>query len=230
MFALDAQTDVQHQVSSWVSLLSRVVWPALATLVPAGVTALFKIAQSHSRSRRSVQLTDRISELAKSIAELPDPCDGVAISPRAALTTELNLAVNELAALQSRARYNLRGVSNTATAKLRGALLLFRPQGKHALTVHVLFYIYNAFFLFCVLAVIFGDDSPGSTPFFSYSSASDLLSEIIAFIFIVGAFSIPMLTLHHIAVKIHRKQFAATQPPDPNTAPPVPLAQPQTGA
>jgi hypothetical protein len=234
MFVLDAQTEVQQHVSSWVTLLSRVVWPALATLVPAGITAVFKLAQNHSRSRRSVQLTDRISQLAKSIAELPEPCPGVSVSPRAALTAELNLAVNELSALQTRARYHLRGVSNTATAKLRGALLLFRPQGKHALTVQTLFYLYNAFFLFCVLAVIFGDDKPGDTPFFTYNSASDLLSEIIAFIFIVGIFSIPMLTLHHIAVKIHRKQPLATQPVEPqpvgtHAAAPVPLSQPQTG-
>src|SRR5215467_12101242 len=105
MFFIDPlQSDVQQQLSTKVNLLSKVVWPALATLVPAAVTALAKIFQDHSRKRLSEQLTDRISRLAKSVSELPETSVAVAsgVTPRSAVGAGLNAAVNELTALQYR--------------------------------------------------------------------------------------------------------------------------------
>jgi hypothetical protein len=224
---LDAQTDVQRQVSAWVTLLSRVVWPALATLVPAGITALFKVMQNHSRNRRSDELTNRISQLAKAIAEVPDMAasPGSGVTPRAALTAELNLAVNELTALQTKVRhsYSFRGVSTTATTKLRNGLLLFRPRGTAATTLHVLFYLYGAVFLFCILAVLMASNDAGAEPFFSTKSASAFFSDFLAFIFLVAIFSVPPLLLHHYAIKIHRKQTASLS--DPAHPLPGPAAQ-----
>jgi len=212
---MDAQTEVQQHVSAWVTLLSRVVWPALATLVPAGITAAFKIVQNHSRNRRSDELTARISQLAKTIAEVPDlpASPGCGVTPRAALTAELNLTVSELTALQTKVRHSFREVSSTATARLRGGLLLFRPSGTAAFVLHSLFYAYGAIFLFCILAVLMAGNDPGGEPFISTKSASAFFTDSLAFIFLVAVFSIPSLILHHYAVKIHRRQMAAQSDP-----------------
>jgi len=212
---LDAQTEVQQHVSAWVTLLSRVVWPALATLVPAGITAVFKIAQNHSRNRRSDELTARISQLAKTIAEIPDlpASPGCSVTPRAALTAELNLTVSELTALQSKVRHSFRVVSTSATTRQQNGLLLFRPKGALATTLHWLFYIYGAVFLFFVFAVLSPGNGSDGQPFISTKTLSAFFSDFFAFIFLVAVFSVPLLILHHYAIKIHRRQMAAQSDP-----------------
>src|ERR1700760_1770325 len=66
-----SSSEIQQQVSTKVTLLTKVVWPALATLVPAAATAIFKWMENHGSKRRSVELTERIATLSKNIAELP---------------------------------------------------------------------------------------------------------------------------------------------------------------
>ncbi len=212
---LDAQTEVQKHVSAWVTLLSGVVLPALATLVPAGITAGFKIMQNRSRNRRSDELTARISQLAKTIAELPElpVSPGCSVTPRAALTAELNLAVAELTSLQTKVRHSFREVSVGATTRLQNGLLLFRPKGGLATTLHWFFYVYGAVFLFFIYAVLSPGNTPDGQPFISTKSISAFLSDFFAFIFLVGIFSIPFLVLHHYAIKIHRRQMAAQSDP-----------------
>lgn len=223
---IDPPAEVQQHVSAWVTLLSKVVVPALTTLVPAGVIALFKIVQNLSRSRRSEALTARISQLAKYIADLPPGPGESAISPRAAFTAELNLAVSELTALQSRVRHSFHEVSATATAKLRAALLLFRPKGLLAFTLHALFYLYDVAFLFCILAVIFAKDAKtGSTQFISTASPLAFISDALAFIFLVSVFSIPVFALHHYAIKIHRRQTTQAAAPEPQMVAAIPASQ-----
>jgi hypothetical protein len=231
MIFLDPQAAVNKQVTSWVSQFAHVFWQTMATLVPAGIIALAKILQNQGRSRRASQLTDRISQLSKSIAELPDVpvANAAGVTPRSALTAELNLAVTELSTLQTKVRYNLREATTTFAARLRGVLLLYRPKGKYAVWVHTLFYLYGAFFVFCVLSVLtYGGDN--SKPFFNTANTSDLLSSVFAFIFIVGIFSIPLFFLHHVAARFHRAQFPLVSSPAPeprtseaHTAPAIPL-------
>jgi hypothetical protein len=226
---IDTPDGLHKQVTTWVGLLSPVVVPALTTLVPAGIIALFKIMQNLSRSRRSEELTARINQLAKYIADLPasvaDQGDG-AIGPRAALQAELNLTVSELTALQSRVRHSFHEVSSTATARLRAALLLFRPKGLPAFTLHALFYLYDVAFLFTILAVIFGKDpSTGNTEFISTASASAFVTDALAFIFLVGVASIPPLVLHHCAIKIHRRQIASVRASELPAGAAIPASQ-----
>lgn len=152
--------DVNKQVNDGVSLVSRVVWPALATLVPVGVTALFKWAQEHSGTRMRVQLTERVSVLAKAIADLPpDPLAATALSaepgefalailaktttPKTALSAELDAVLRELTALQARAasrRFTPGFSAATAVSKVRFALLLYKPETAVAWMLHITFF------------------------------------------------------------------------------------------
>lgn len=204
MFFIDPlQSDVQQQLSTKVNLLSKVVWPALATLVPAALTALAKLVQDHSRKRLSEQLTDRISRLAKSVSELPEvtPTTASGVTPRAALEAELSAAVNELTVLQYRASHRFTGVSINTT-RLRAALLLYRPKGLAAFTLHTLFYLYSFGLIFCLVAVM----ADQSSPFISTASAGAFFSDLLAFIVVFGVLGIPPLIIRHYAAKIRRRQ------------------------
>jgi hypothetical protein len=211
MFFIDPlQSDVQQQLSTKVNLLSKVVWPALATLVPAGLTALAKLVQDHSRKRLSEQLTDRISRLARSISELPEVSltTSSGVTPRVALEAELNAAVNELTVLQFRASHRFTGVSITTT-RLRAALLLYRPKGFAAFTLHTLFYLYSFGLIFCLVAVM----ADQSSPFISTASAGAFFSDLLAFIVVFGVLGIPPLIIRHFAAKIRRRQCLESSGP-----------------
>jgi hypothetical protein len=207
IFTDQIPNDVQQQLSAKVTLLSKVVWPALATLVPAVITAAVRWTQDHSRKRRSAELTERISALAKSISELPElplTSSTLAVTPRSALTAELDSAVLELTTFQTRASRRFTGVSTT-TAKVRAALLLYRPKGLAAWALHTAFYVYSIFIIFCLVAVMADE----SSPLISTKTASDFFTSLLAFLFIFGVLGIPPLIIRHYAAKIHRRQCAA---------------------
>jgi hypothetical protein len=223
MFFTDPlQSDVQQQLSTKVNLLSKVVWPALATLVPAAVTALAKITQDHSRKRLSEQLADRISKLARNISELPQVSVATAtgVTPLSVLEAELNAAVNELTALQFRASHRFAGVSTTTT-RVRAALLLYRPKGLAAVTLHTLFYVYSFSLIFCLVAVM----ADQSSPFISTASAGSFFSDLLAFIVVFGVLGIPPLIIRYYAVKIHRRQCVESQAATVGSGPAPAVAQ-----
>ncbi len=208
----EIQKQLSGQLTGQVSLLSKVVWPALATLAPTAVIAAFKWAQDHTHTRRSVQLTQRISELAKNISELPVlplPSATAAVTPQSALTAELESALRELTALQTRASRRPTGVSavTTVTTKLRAAFLLYRPKGVAAWTLHLAFYLYSVFMIFVLISVV----SDQTAPFFNTKSFSDFVPDLFAFIFVFGVVGIPPLIIRYFAAKIHRKQCAQMQ-------------------
>ena len=207
-------------ISDKVTLLSKVVWPGLATLVPAAATAGFKWAQDHTSKRRSAELTERISTLAKRISELPELPLGSAtptITPQAALTAELESAIHELTAIQTRVTTRRFTGLTTTAAKVRAAFLLYRPKGMTAWTLHIAFYAYSFLLIFVLLAVV----SDQSTPFISS------VSDFFAFIFLFGVFGTPPLILRYYATKIQTKQCsqahaavaAANSSPVTNPAP-----------
>ena len=81
---------------------AKYVLPVLALLIPGAVTAASKWILDHSHQRRSAELTERVSTLAKSIAELPVlplPSVNPAVTPQSALTVELEAALHELTCL-----------------------------------------------------------------------------------------------------------------------------------
>ncbi len=195
--------DVHHATAKMM-LLYKVVWPALATLVPAGVMAAFKWAQGHSRDRRSTDLTDRISTLAKIISELPSipfTTATPAVTPQAALTAELESAVHELTSLQIRSTHRFTGVS-TFTAKVRSALLLFRPKGWLATALHTAFYLYSITLLALFMAMV----ADRTDPLISTSSASDFSLDLLGVLIVFTVLGIPPLILRHFASSIHRRQ------------------------
>jgi hypothetical protein len=199
-------TDVS-QISKTANLLSKVVFPALATLVPTAATAFAKWAGNQSRERRSTELTTRISGLSKSISELPEvPLTGAnpGLTPRLALTAELEVAVLELTALQVRASHHLHGFSTFAT-RVRAALLLYKPKGFAAWSLHIAFYLYSVF-LIIVLLIVVSDDS---APAVNTKSAGGFFTDLTAFIFIFGLLGIPPMIMRYYATKIHRRQCSA---------------------
>ena len=174
MFAL-VTPDLSQQVTEKVGLVSKVVWPALATLVPAGVTAAFKWTQDHSRGKLRVQLTERVSTLAKAIAELPAEAETLTgslaahTSPRTVLTAEMDEILRELTALQTRSaahRFTPGFTAATAVTKVRSALLLYKPKGTVAWMLHLAFFSYLAVLAFVLVAITSGgsvsptDDNP----------------------------------------------------------------------
>jgi hypothetical protein len=229
-----------HDLSSGAS---KVFWPALATLVPTALTAIAKWMQDHTSKRRSVALTQRIAELAKMIADLPDlqaDSSTAGISPRQALRAELDGAVRELTALQTRVSHGGSGVS-TIAAKLRSAFLLYKPKGWLAATLHVAFFTYLVLFVIVVLMINTSDTStydsptaaitapaaPGATaakpqganvakPESAGKSTApteknDTAANVFAFFFIFGVAGIPPLTIRYFAARIHHRQCVAEE-------------------
>lgn len=186
-------------ISEKVSLLSKVVWPALATLVPVAVTSAFKWMQDHSSNQRSAVLIDRITTLAKQITEVPEvQLSGALhpVTPQSALTAELESALRELTVMQHRANTRrFRGFTNTG-ARIRAALLLYRPQGITAWLLQLAFYAYSVALIFALLAIT----TDQSTPLIA--SVSDLF----AFIFIFGVLGVPPLILRYFASRVHARQ------------------------
>jgi hypothetical protein len=207
------QQQISDQLNGKPTWLSKAILPALATLIPTAIIAASKWAQEHTHSRRSVQLTQRISELAKSISELPVlpfPSVNAAVTPQTALTTELESALRELTALQIRQSRHPRSVSvmATVTTKLRAALLLYWPKGFAAWTLHLTFYLYSIFMFFVLVAVV----SDQTTPFFNTTSFSTFIPDLFGFLFVFGLVGIPPVIIRYFAARIHRKQCAPMQP------------------
>lgn len=218
MFLIDSSLTEQIQKSGKesVDFLSKVVWPALAALVPAAGTAIFKIGQDHSRARRSVQLTERISALSKMIADLPElptSANSVRVSPRDALITELNLAVSELCSIQSKVHLNFRSFSSNASARLRSAFLLYRPKGFRAVVLHGMFYVYSTGAALCLMLFLIGAGTSDTTETSALtdSSHSSFYSALLGFVLLVAIFSIPAMVIRHFAARIHRRQTAEPQ-------------------
>jgi hypothetical protein len=233
MFAFGGSPDLSQQVTEKVGLVSKVVWPALATLVPAGVTAAFKWSQDHSRGKLRVQLTERVSTLAKAIAELPPEPEAPAsliatTTPHVALTTEMNEVLRELTALQTRAaqrRFAPGFSAASAISKLRAALLLYKPKGALAWMLHLSFFTYLVVLGICLLLITSGSSvSPtndtaasavagnvkagaGQANATPEPGSSDTFTNVVAFIFVFGIAGIPPMVIRYYASKIHRRQM-----------------------
>jgi hypothetical protein len=200
----DLASRAHDQAKYWTDLLSHVVFPAAATLVPVGVTALFKIGQSRSRSRRSDLLTGRISDLARKVADIPDliPPDPEC-SPKDALRAELRLAVEELKALQSRGPYTFRDIKSVLVGWVQDTLLLYKPHGFLSWVLQGSFYAYTIIFLFFVSVAVVPDSSAGDAK--SIISTSSSAADVVGYVVLIGVLSIPLLVLHHYAAKRHNK-------------------------
>jgi hypothetical protein len=210
MFLFDPlNADVSKHVNENVSQLSKVIWQVLATVVTIGVPTAFKWVQDHSRTRRRIALTERVSTLAKSISELPEDAPGLAahVTPRDALQTELDSVLRELTGLQAKAPHRLGGIAG-ATASVRSMFLLYKPQGTKAWTLHIAFFSYAAFMFFCFMAVM---TDASASPFSKTKDASDFFADLVAYMFLVALFSIPAFVLRFFAAKIHRRQCAQAQ-------------------
>jgi hypothetical protein len=236
MFAFGGAPDLSQQVTEKVGLVSKVVWPALATLVPAGVTAAFKWSQDHSRGKLRVQLTERVSALAKAIAELPPEAPAgliAAATPHMALTAEMNEVLRELTALQTRAaqrRFTPGFSAASAISKVRAALLLYKPKGALAWMLHLAFFSYLIVLAFVLVAVTSsgsvsptdnnaapaiaanakagtGQTSGGQSAATTTPGSSDTFTNVVAFIFIFGIAGVPPMIIRFYAAKIHRKQL-----------------------
>jgi hypothetical protein len=210
MFLFDPlNADVSKHLNENVSQLSKVIWQVLATVVTIGVPTAFKWVQDHSRTRRRIELTERVSTLAKSISELPEDATGLAahVTPRDALQTELDSVLRELTGLQAKAPHRLGGIAG-ATASVRSMFLLYKPQGTKAWTLHIAFFSYAAFMFFCFMAVM--TDATAS-PFSKSKTASDFFANLVAYMFLVALVSIPAFVLRSFAAKIHRRQCAQAQ-------------------
>ncbi|MDE3199692.1 MAG: hypothetical protein KGN79_02130 [Acidobacteriota bacterium] len=184
-----------NKISTQVELLTRVVWPALAALVPTAAIGAFKWLGEHSSKRRAAVLSDRVAALAKQIADLPAlPLDKMACgtSPQSALTSELDFALRELSALQAKVNLRHRLHIFSTTAKIREALLLYRPKGKAAWLLHLTFYLYSVCFFILICLV------PNQQDSFIVN-----LGWVTAFTIVLG---IPPLIMQHYAARIRARQ------------------------
>jgi hypothetical protein len=205
MFLDPLSNEVQQRLFTKVNLVSRVVWPALATLVPAVATAAFKWSQEHTGKRRSVALTERICSLSKSIAELPEvSLSNSTTTPRAAMIAELESAVHELTAVQTKTHRRVASSVATTTAKIRSALLLYRPKGFAAWMLHLSFFAY----LGIILLFFMGIMAPSDTPAPRTKLPSDSFTNAIMFLTAFGILGVPPLVIRYFAARIHRKQCA----------------------
>jgi hypothetical protein len=209
-----------------LSPFMKLVLPAVLTLIPAAFTAAYKALQDHSHTRRTVDLTERICKLTKDLSELPDlkaTATEVPVTPRQALIGELNAAISEITALQCKPGHSIGGVSTNAGARLGFALLLFRPRGFLAFTLHITFYLYSAVVI-CFLVSMITDKQ---TPLISKGSTSEFVISLFFTVILTGIFSVPAVILRNYAVRIHRKQ---TSEPQPAVNPSVARAMPTPAA
>jgi hypothetical protein len=236
-FSDQIPTDVNHSAHVAGSIASHLVWPTVAALIPASVTAGFKWVQEYSGDRRKTVLTERVTTLAKGIAELPDVPLTAAATPRAALMAELEATVRELTTLQTRAPHRLAGGFALSMAKLRSALLLYRPRGLTGWLLHLSFYVYTSILLMGFLGMLI-PDKPSTHAQTPAAAATHQTSPAIATAPIQTPVSnpslylgfaiigIPPLVIRYFAAKIHRRQCAtlAAAADVPTAASPAALA------
>jgi hypothetical protein len=217
---------------------SKFVGLAVVGLVTTAVGGLVKWVQDHSSKRRGAELTARISMLAKMISDLPEvPLSSAtpAVTPRSALTAELESAVHELTALQATARAGRRftGFSLASTiARVRSAFLLYRPKGWAAWTLHLAFYVYVSCYIFSISAVLDSQrvdhaakgntassqtarnaqataaNSASAAPIPDVPAELDTVPDLFAFVFIFGLLLLPPAILRHYAARIRHNQDA----------------------
>jgi hypothetical protein len=103
------------------------------------------------------------------------------------------------------------GVS-TITAKLRAGMLLYRPKGWAAITLHLAFFAYLLVFFFALSAGIAGSSTADVE---HAKTTSDLFWNVFGFMVVFGIAGIPPLILRHFAAKIHRRQCLEAQAAKP---------------
>jgi hypothetical protein len=225
VFVDPISTSEIQQVSTKVTLMTKVVLPALATLVPAAAAATFKWLENHGGRRRSSELTERIATLSKSIAELP-PIQLSATtlpSPQAAMTAELESAIRELTALQAKAGRHLANSLATTTGKVRSALLLYWPKGFVAWMLHLCFFGWLMLIALFVIGISLPEEEAGTGGLAHAPGHFSSMSEFVIACFIMG---IPPLIFRYFAAWIHRRQCAQAAAgglpvcPDPVTGSP----------
>jgi hypothetical protein len=184
---------------------AKLVVPALVTLIPAGITAAAKLLQDRSHARRSAGLTERICKLTKDIAELPElPSSSteLPVTPRMVLMAELNAAITEMTALHAKPARRIGDASFTLAAKVRSALLLYRPKGFLAFSLHVTFYLYTLVIV-CFLISMARDPELGLR---QLHPVSQFTINLLIFVMMTGIFSLPSVLLRSFAARIHRRQ------------------------
>ena len=186
--------DVQH-INWGPALAKEVLWPALATLVPAAVLASVKWLQDHSESRRRAALSDRMLVLAKSISDFPSG-EPFGAEARSVLSQELVMLASELKTLHSKSEKRIatgQSFGATAVNRLCEATLFYRPYGFTAWMLHIVFYLYTGCLLLAIAAVM------------SVPPRPPLADSLVGF----AVLGIPPLILRHYASKLHRAHCRA---------------------
>jgi hypothetical protein len=176
--------------------------PVISAIVPAAIAAFIKWAQDHDQQRRKADLIERIAKLAKNISDLPPASEsgtGATDRFRAALDLEMESLLRELTLLQSHVSRRVIGVSSIASG-LRSALLLYRPKGFAAWTLHLAFYLSLLLLAFMSLG-FFASTSDHTT--------APTSPGVVIFIYIM--LGVPPLILRFYAARIHRRQCANLQ-------------------
>lgn len=197
-------TSLPELIKKGIGQLDPRLPQALGALITLAGGTLWKWMQAHSHERRSAELTKRICSLSKSIHELPQlslPSDALPVGPQAALAAELKSAIHELTALQTRPSRSI-GLASL-TAKMRSGLLLYRPKGAPAWTLHIVFYAY----LLCFLAFMWIGLSPDtSNPADPTLQPESFAFKVFLFVFVFAILGIPLLIIRFFAARIHEKQ------------------------
>lgn len=200
---LDAiQADV-GQIAAKVDLLSKFVWPALAAIIPAAITAVVKWSQDQSRSRRRVALADRLIVLGKAVREFPKTDEAADLSsPRSVLLAEIDALAQELAAVQLRieTRQSTTAATLAGTSRFRAAFLLYRPHGLGAWALHLMFYASVVILLFALLGMAM--------------NPSELREGLIGF----AVLGIPPLIVRYYASRLHQRHVERTPAVDTDPA------------
>lgn len=198
LYAGNAPADPSGKYDQLVKFLLTI----LATLVPAAVASIFKWAQDHDLQRRKADLIERISKLAKNIADIPELSSSdndTSSRVRAALNLELESALRDLNFLQTHTARHVIGVSSL-TSKLRAALLWYRPSGFAAWTLHLAFYATLILLFVISLGLIAVKD---------IKDASESGPAVYIVIYVI--LGIPPLILRYFAARIHRRQCAQSE-------------------
>jgi hypothetical protein len=200
----------------------KIAVPLLCALVPTTAAAVIKWLQDHDLRRRRAALTDDLTKLAKSLADLPQMADSDAVQRmRGALNAEMELGVRELILLQTHVPRHPVGVSSIVPG-LKSMFLWWWPRGFKAWVLHLGFWASLIFLAFMTLgfsvensekkadAALHELDGKTAPPAVTAPAAksTDTSEPTSAgtVVLIYVLFGIPPLIFRRFAAGIHRRQ------------------------
>ncbi len=174
------------------------VLSALLGFAPVVIGTGVKWLQDNSKTKRRVELSDRLVSLGQAYCAHTDTSDSVLTGVRESLIVEIQSTRHELECLQSESQ-KIR--HRSVQSWIKDFFLFFLPHGMLAWLTHLVFYAGSIFMLFAIFGSFI-------VPF---EGAGDVGDTLLGF-FLLG---LCLLGVQRLAIWLHRRYLAKTAPVAP---------------